>query len=279
MHFSLEYLISLFSWDLFLWPCFLAIVIGVCILFLLLLALTISQNTIPPKCRKRGSPTHLLVVLGSGGHTAEMFYMLRHMQLDPRLYTYRTYLISSGDNFSAGKAEEFETQHVQKLQGQAGNNNYTILAVPRARKVHQSYLTAPFSTLHCFWACLNVLRGLHPDQKLPKEFTSVYPDLILTNGPATAVCVVAAAKLIRFFLRAGKLAVSHLGLQPGFAISSVPKLRTIYIESWARVDSLSMSGVLLLPLADRFLVQWPAQAGRRAWWGMKRTQYAGWLVT
>lgn len=203
--------------------------------------------------------------------------MLQRTKLDPQIYTYRTYLISSGDTLSAGKAREFEA-HVQESQGHAQNNNYTIVTVPRARRVHQSYLTAPFSTLQCFWACLNVLRGLHPDQKLPKEYVSLYPDLILTNGPATAVCVVAAAKLIRFFLRLAKFPALCLGPQPNPAKPSVPKLRTIYIESWARVSSLSTSGILLLPLADRFLVQWPTQAGRRAWWGMKRTQYAGWLV-
>lgn len=233
----------------------------------------ISQNTAVPKSRRRGSPIHLLVVLGSGGHTAEMFYMLEQMNLDPKQYTYRTYVVSSGDNFSAGKAKEFETKHVQNQQAQS--ENYTILTVPRARRVHQSYLSTPFSTLHCFWACLNILRGLHPDQRLPEEHTSPYPDLILANGPATAVCVVVASKLIRF-------SICLRGLIPWprdtATVPPVSKLRTIYVESWARVNTLSTSGALLLPFADRFLVQWPAQAGRRAWWGMKRTQYAGWLV-
>ncbi|CAI7564513.1 unnamed protein product [Penicillium discolor] len=275
MTFSLA---SLSFWDLLLWCFVLVITLGASILLVLLISLTISQNTIPPKCRARGSPTHLLVVLGSGGHTAEMLYMLERMNFDPQIYTYRTYLVSSGDNFSADKAKDFEAQHVQNSQGHAHNNNYTIATVPRARRVHQSYLTAPFSTLQCFWACLNVLRGLHPDQRLPKEYISLYPDLILTNGPATAVCVVAGAKLIRFFLCLAKCTALCLGPRTLSSFTSAPKLRTIYIESWARVSSLSTSGVLLLPLADRFLVQWPAQAGRRAWWGMKRTQYAGWLV-
>jgi beta-1,4-N-acetylglucosaminyltransferase len=207
-----------------------------------------------------------------------MLYMLERMNLDPQIYTYRTYLVSSGDNFSAEKARAFEAQRGQSSQGHAYSDNYSIASVPRARRVHQSYLTAPFSTLRCFWACLIILGGRHPDQKLPKEYSSFYPDLILTNGPATAVCVVAAAKFIRFFQCLTKCAALCLGLRTFSSLTSAPKLRTIYIESWARVSSLSTSGVLLLPLADRFLVQWPAQAGRRAWWGMKKTQYAGWLV-
>ncbi|CAI7614659.1 unnamed protein product [Penicillium glandicola] len=264
-------------WDLLLWCFVLAITLGASILLVLLVSLTISQNTIPSKCRPRGSPTHLMIVLGSGGHTAEMLYMLERMKFAPQLYTYRTYLVSSGDNFSADKAKAFEAQLVQNSQDHT-HNTYTIVTVPRARRVHQSYLTAPFSTLQCFWACLSILCGLHPGQKLPKEYSSFYPDLILTNGPATAVCVVAGAKLIRFFLCLANITTLCLGLRTTSTSASTPKLRTIYIESWARVSSLSASGVLLLPLVDRFLVQWPAQAGRRAWWGMKRTQYAGWLV-
>jgi beta-1,4-N-acetylglucosaminyltransferase len=183
-------------------------------------------------------------------------------------FTHRTYVVSSGDNFSAGKAKEFETQKA------LSENSYNILTVPRARRVHQSYLTAPFTTLQCLCACLLVLCGRHPDQRLPKQYNSPYPDLILINGPATAVCVTLAAKIIRFF--------QYLfGL--GFLLRSstkppASKMRILYVESWARVKKLSISGLLLLPLADSFLVQWPDLAGRRAWWGMKRTRYAGWLV-
>lgn len=35
------------------------------------------------------------------------------------------------------------------------------------------------------------------------------------------------------------------------------KTRTIYVESFARVKSLSLSGRILYPVVDRFLVQWP----------------------
>lgn len=202
--------------------------------------------------------------------------MLRRMQLDPSVYTYRTYLVSSGDNFSAVKAMEFETKSLAgaKDYGQAGA--YTIVTVPRARRVHQPYLTAPFTTIQCLWSCLLVLRGLHPDQeKLPKELCSPYPDIILTNGPATAVCVVLAAKLLRFFHFILNCISDPLNVNSD---SAVPTLRSIFVESWARVSTLSMSGVLLLPLADRFLVQWPRLEGRRAWWGMKKTEYVGALV-
>jgi beta-1,4-N-acetylglucosaminyltransferase len=37
--------------------------------------------------------------------------------------------------------------------------------------------------------------------------------------------------------------------------------RIIYVESFTRVKSLSLSGKLLRPFVDRFVVQWPDAAG------------------
>ncbi|KAL1854266.1 UDP-N-acetylglucosamine transferase subunit [Paecilomyces lecythidis] len=226
-----------------------------------------------------------------------MFSMLNCMPLDPTVYTYRTYVVSSGDSFSARKAVEFE----EGLKGNTREDNtdgekrdeasslhsdsYIIITIPRARRVHQSFLTAPFSTLQCFWACLQVLCGAHPDQRsLKRSMASTYPDLILTNGPATAVCVILAAKLLRlldYTMPWLSRSIQGPGGQSVDAQSKEPspaRLRTIFVESWARVTTLSLSGKILLPVADRFLVQWPALAGRRAWKGMRETEYVGALV-
>lgn len=228
------------------------------------------------------------------------------MPLDPTLYTYRTYIVSSGDSFSAKKAVEFEqslAQHNHKDNTEGKRNedsdstsqrdisslqsdSYIIITVPRARRVHQSFLTAPLSTLQCFWACLQVLRGAHPEQAPHRSSAApTYPDLILTNGPATAVCVILAAKLLRLLnYTVGWLFLSSLRnqngqyLNPGNNEPQPARLRTIFVESWARVTTLSLSGKILLPFVDRFLVQWPALAGRRAWKGMRETEYVGALV-
>ncbi|KAE8147286.1 glycosyltransferase family 1 protein [Aspergillus avenaceus] len=254
-------------------------VTGLTAVTLLFYALSTSQNTNVPKWRARSTPTHLLVVLGSGGHTAEMFSMLRRMNFDPSKYTYRTYVVSSGDNFSAAKAVEFETEYLRHKSIDNPAESYTIVTVPRARRVHQSYLTAPFSTLNSFWACLLVLRGRHADQKpLPASMISPYPDTILTNGPATAVCIVLAARLLRLYNYIGGFFSSKDPSQKHGLESTHYQLRTVFIESWARVTTLSLSGKILLPFADRFLVQWPALEGLRAWKGMRKTEYVGMLV-
>ena len=68
------------------------------------------------------------------------------------------------------------------------------------------------------------------------------PDLVLTNGPANGLVVVLAARFITFWY--GKIVGD--------------KLHTIYVESFARVNGLSLSGKIIerLGLADRFIVQW-----------------------
>lgn len=192
---------------------------------------------------------------------------------DFSIYTYRTYVVSSGDDLSAQKAVEFEKTIAQQNDSEEPADNYTIVTIPRARRVHQSYLTAPFSTLHCVWACLLVLLGRNPAQRpLPAQYPSIHPDIIIANGPAVAVCMILAAKFIRFFIYCHRWATGR-GSKP-----EISRLRTIYVESWARVRTLSTSGRILLPIADKFLVQWLPLAGRRAWWGMKETEYCGWVV-
>ncbi|EIE86577.1 hypothetical protein RO3G_11288 [Rhizopus delemar RA 99-880] len=51
------------------------------------------------------------------------------------------------------------------------------------------------------------------------------------------------------------------------------KIEIIYIESFARVHTLSLTGKLLYPFADRFLVQWPELSSR-----FQRAEYQGVLV-
>ncbi|RAK82418.1 glycosyltransferase family protein [Aspergillus fijiensis CBS 313.89] len=275
---------SALNWAMLLWVLALTGTLCIFAALLLLYALIQSHNTKVPKWRPKNRPIHLLVVLGSGGHTAEMFSMLRRMELDPTKYTYRTYVVSSGDNFSAKKAVDFETTYLNQIEDPAVSErpppttgSYSIVIVPRARRVHQSYLTAPFSTLSSFWSCLLVLRGLHPDQGplRSESMHSPHPDIILTNGPATAVCIILAARLLRLW---HALSTMFLLGSRSATMSNDFRLRTIFVESWARVTTLSLSGKLLLPFADRFLVQWPDLAGKRAWKGMRQTEYAGTLV-
>lgn len=246
-------------------------------------------------------PVHLLVVLGSGGHTEEMISMLKHAKLNRERFARRTYVISSGDSFSTRKAVEFERQWFSKTdisqdggedtgetlsnaQDVPSSQAFEIVTIPRARKVHQSFWTAPFSTLSCLWACFLVLLGKHPDQQPRTSSTGPmgifdYPDMILTNGPGTGVCVIVAARLLRIIDEVlSPIIDARQPTHEPHSHWSRCKMRTIFIESWARVTTLSLSGKILLPLVDRFLVQWEGLAGYSGRMGGK-TEYVGTLLS
>ncbi|KAK6347652.1 UDP-N-acetylglucosamine transferase subunit [Orbilia javanica] len=187
--------------------------------------------------------SHVLMILGSGGHTAEMFSLLS--SISPDTITHRTYVFSSGDIHSAKSARAFENSlagsYTKKSNEKIG---YRLLEIPRARRVRQSWITTPWSCLMCLIGCMNVLRGgdlegMSVQMRQCWEGRR-FPDVVVCNGPATAVMMVLACYIYKFFGRCST--------------------RIIYVESFARVTTMSLSGKLLLPLANRFLVQWPQLA-------------------
>jgi beta-1,4-N-acetylglucosaminyltransferase len=60
---------------------------------------------------------------------------------------------------------------------------------------------------------------------------------------------------------------------PFLYIAKLLGCKTIYIESIARVKELSLSGKLVLPIADMFYVQWPELTQK-----YPKTQYHGSIV-
>ncbi len=199
-----------------------------------------------------------------------MMSLLR--DIDPRRYKQRTYIVSSGDSFSSGKTSEIEgiiqSKYAQYFSAptKAGETNsitgtWDLKVVPRARKIHQPLYTTPFSSLWCLIGCV---RALHATAQASTVAPLEYPDVIITNGPATAVMVILAAVVLKFF-----------------AVAPVWKMKIIYVESWARVKTLSLSGKVLLRIGicDKFLVQWESLAktinGTRA---RRKVEWKGFLV-
>ena len=235
--------------------------------------------------RARPTSARILVVLGSGGHTHEMFALLR--ELDTSKYTHRTYVVSSGDGFSAQRAVAFEKGLEERSKGRTGGEgaiarakggvplmglngktetleqtrrgdcvgpgSYTVARIPRARRIHQPLYTTPLSALQTLLAAFQPLLATHSSS------SSGLPTLIITNGPATAVILILAAFVLRFFNIRG---AESRGL-----------CRTVYVESFARVKTLSLSGKLLVRVVDRFLVQWEELEGYAG-----RAEYCGILV-
>ena len=100
-------------------------------------------------------------------------------------------------------------------------------AIARSREVGGSYVGAVHKVAVAVSQCLTILRR-------------TTPDVLLVNGPGTAFPVAAAALLLRF--------------------AGICDTHIVYVESIARVTSLSLTGKLLYPVADAFYVQWPALA-------------------
>jgi UDP-N-acetylglucosamine:LPS N-acetylglucosamine transferase len=44
---------------------------------------------------------------------------------------------------------------------------------------------------------------------------------------------------------------------PFLYLGAVLRIKTLFIESWCRVENLSLTGRLVYPVADAFWVQWP----------------------
>lgn len=159
-------------------------------------------------------------VLGSGGHTGELLAILSKLTPEPILFIY-----GEGDTLSVDKAKQINWQA-------------SYAALPRARKVHQSFFTSIFSSIATAYAAALVLFRYKPH-------------MILCNGPGTSLVVVLVARMMLL------------------------NTKVIYIESFARVKSLSLTGKLMyhFRLADRFLVQWPELADN-----FPTTEYTGPLV-
>ncbi|KAI0407809.1 oligosaccharide biosynthesis protein Alg14 like-domain-containing protein [Xylaria palmicola] len=186
----------------------------------------------------RGASTHyVLFICGSGGHTAEMIQMIER-SIRSEKSSHRRWAIGKDDEKSYDKVLAFE----QRLQDRFSRysldtGTFDIVRFGRARHVHQSWLTTPFTAILSLLDIIYILTTPPKQQSPPRPR---YPGVITTNGPGTGFL---------FLLVARALKLVHL----------VPRdrMRTIYVESWARVKSLSLTGKLIrrLKLADLFIVQ------------------------
>ncbi|CAO2039506.1 unnamed protein product [Urochloa humidicola] len=163
-----------------------------------------------------------LIVLGSGGHTAEMMNIVTAVQKDR--FTPRYYVAALTDNMSLQKAQVYEQSLIQSEEETIKNAHF--MQIYRSREVGQSYITSIATTLlatfHAMWLVIRIR-----------------PQVIFCNGPGTCFPLCVSAFILKVL---------------GLGWSSI-----FYIESIARVKKLSLSGLLLykLRIADQFFVQWP----------------------
>jgi beta-1,4-N-acetylglucosaminyltransferase len=156
----------------------------------------------------------LLVVLGEGGHSTELFNLV---DLLGDRYEYH-YVVSNQDLLSAD-------------QLRIGGPIYCLL---RPRGKHTALALA-------------VLRTLVTAAQAVAVILRVRPKAILSTGPAIAVPISIVGKLLG--------------------------ARVIFVETGARVKTLSMTGKIMYRWADLFFVQWPQLKEK-----LPRAIYAGRLI-
>lgn len=169
--------------------------------------------------------------------------MLMMMDDGPRdlALTHRRYLISSGDGMSENHLEDYEAEQ-RSLSSTPGTYDKCIVA--RARRVHQPLWTTPWTAL---LSLVDIFPALMSPPRLGAAEVLEYPGVIFSNGPATGFFVALAVHILK-------------------VLSLVPesRMKFVYIESWARIATLSLTGKLLYytGLADAFYVQHPEVAAK-----------------
>lgn len=234
-------------------------------LLALLLAAAVALRFVRATAAPLPRPATTMAVLGSGGHTAEMLRLLR--ALPARCYGPLYTVLAHSDRGSLAKLRE---SAVRPRGGSWGaGRRFAASALPpstltfclaaqvvdeartatvyRAREVGQSYLTSVFTTLRSLADAVRLVFRIRPDLVLangPGVLRKPIPRLRLSPGassprPAAGICVplAAAALLLR-------------------ALSGRP-CKVVFVESVCRVRTLSLTGKLLYPVADAFVVQWP----------------------
>jgi len=184
------------------------------------------------KCNR---PAKTLVVLGSGGHTAEMLRLLSSITNHDN-YQPLNYIIASTDTTSQNRLEALRksAENSRTSKEKSGQTlrlhvppHNRIFKIPRAREVGQSYFTSIFTTIYSILYTAHIV--LIKNQ----------PDILLLNGPGTCLPIA----LWTFIARV-------LGLCEG---------EIIFCESFCRVKSLSLTGNILwkMGIVDLFLIHWP----------------------
>lgn len=178
-------------------------IVGLCTNFHTIILIAVLWYSTMWLLKTRKKNKKILTVLGSGGHTSEILQVLSGWKGEICA------VCASGDALS-------KTQFAERFSGE-------VWEVYRSRKVGQGYLSSVFTTLFSFLPAFWVIFRTRPD-------------IIVTNGPGTALPLCYIAYLFRFV--------------------TLDNVAIVYVESFCRVRSLSLAGKLIYPISNEFYVQW-----------------------
>ena len=170
----------------------------------------------------------IMVILGSGGHTGEILIMIS--KLDFKLFTDCYFVCAHNDNNSFDKAKETIIREYYP------KTNFHFIKIRRSRNVGQSFIssipTTIISLLHAFWIILKTR-----------------PTIVVSHGPGVAVPLL----FIGYFLK--KCLV-------------LSEFKILFVESFCRTSSISLSGKIVEKICDKFIVLWKSlEGGKREYIG------------
>lgn len=189
-------------------------VILVIVISLILLLKKIT--TLPsPKCGFVSICPSIMITLGSGGHTWEIFKILSLLKHNCNYLP--NYIVANGDILSENSVKIFERKYSRR---------YFINKVVRPRNGAKEGLFSfkcISNSVICFIQSIKVI-------------LSHKPDIIIANGPSTSVPIMLAAWLLNLL--------------------GVTKITLIYVESMARIKTLSISAKILRPFVNNMFSWW-----------------------
>lgn len=147
------------------------------------------------------------MILGSGGHTREMSTLVQIIERRDPIFVHA----------------EHDTLSPVLLKKRYPTSEY--VPITRSREVKQSYLSAIFPTLVALAQSFSVL-------------LKTRPNLILSNGPGTALPLIVVCRLLVYL--------------------NILDCKIIFVESYCRIRSLSLTGKLARPFVDVFVVPRPS---------------------
>jgi beta-1,4-N-acetylglucosaminyltransferase len=183
-------------------------------------------------CRvKKDSKTStrsVMCIFGSGGHTTEMILLIKNLGSLPQFGPFH-FVLSHSDETSVSK---IKTSNLSVLE----KSNIDWHIVHRSREVRQSWFSTIFTTLLALFQSFDLV-------------CKTLPSVIICNGPGTCVPICFSAFILRLLL----LPVRRY--RPSI----------VFVESFCRVQRLSLTGKLLYPIADKFIVQWPQLLSKKTY--------------
>ena len=165
----------------------------------------------------------IMIILGSGGHTGEILIMLSKLNFNK--FTDVFFVSSHNDKSSENKVKE--TIKINDFK----NTKFHFEKIYRSRNVGQSFKSSIFTTIYSFFQSLGII-------------LKTRPNLVVSNGPGVAVPIIYMGFILKLLF-------------------ILQEFKILFIESYCRTTSISLSGKLLQPICDKFIVLWKHLKNRK----------------